>query len=263
MLVEGGEAAVGGFVQSAEQYKMPDDIYRHFVDSFTSAAQIPLVGAKTNLHITDVSAVSPSLSDSSSHFSDTCSNASSDSTISPVSTPLLTSVELEETDNVTFVNNKPLVYLSYNHCQEREEYVLQRSIENVNKFHCVSKPITSNSSIIVPIGQATQTKMNIHCKVEEDLSLSRENLSYRISNLSKSSGPSRRRTRVREVSEAVRKKRRLAANARERRRMDSLNLAFDRLRSVLPQLRNQEKLSKYDSLQMAQTYISTLCEMLP
>ena len=71
----------------------------------------------------------------------------------------------------------------------------------------------------------------------------------------------RLRNRV-EVSEAVRKKRRLAANARERRRMNSLNLAFDRLRSVLPQLKNQETLSKYDSLQMAQTYITTLCEML-
>lgn len=73
----------------------------------------------------------------------------------------------------------------------------------------------------------------------------------------------RRRLRNRtEISEAVRIKRRLAANARERRRMTSLNLAFDRLRSVLPQLKNEEKLSKYDSLQMAQTYIMTLCEML-
>ena len=73
----------------------------------------------------------------------------------------------------------------------------------------------------------------------------------------------RRRLRNRNnVPEVVRRKRRLAANARERRRMDSLNLAFDRLRSVLPQLSNEEKLSKFDSLQMAQTYISTLCEML-
>lgn len=73
---------------------------------------------------------------------------------------------------------------------------------------------------------------------------------------------SSRHRRRNQVSEAVRRKRRLAANARERRRMDSLNLAFDRLRSVLPQLQNHEKLSKYDSLQMAQTYITTLCEML-
>ena len=76
------------------------------------------------------------------------------------------------------------------------------------------------------------------------------------------SSTNRRQRRRNDVSEAVRRKRRLAANARERRRMDSLNSAFDRLRSVLPQLRNDEKLSKYDSLQMAQTYIATLCEML-
>ena len=75
--------------------------------------------------------------------------------------------------------------------------------------------------------------------------------------------PFRRRVRHRtDVSDAVRRRRRLAANARERRRMTSLNLAFDRLRAVLPQLRNQETLSKHDSLQMAQTYIATLCEML-
>lgn len=66
----------------------------------------------------------------------------------------------------------------------------------------------------------------------------------------------------RDVTDGVRKKRRLAANARERRRMDNLNKAFDRLRSVLPQLCNDEKLSKYDTLQMAQTYITTLADLL-
>ncbi|XP_042880915.1 protein atonal homolog 1-like [Penaeus japonicus] len=66
----------------------------------------------------------------------------------------------------------------------------------------------------------------------------------------------------REVTDGVRKKRRLAANARERRRMDNLNQAFDRLRSVLPQLCDDQKLSKYDTLQMAQTYISTLAELI-
>ncbi|XP_071533877.1 uncharacterized protein [Panulirus ornatus] len=66
----------------------------------------------------------------------------------------------------------------------------------------------------------------------------------------------------REVTDGVRKKRRLAANARERRRMDNLNKAFDRLRSVLPQLCDDRKLSKYDTLQMAQTYITTLADLL-
>uniref|UniRef100_A0A3P9KGM6 Atonal bHLH transcription factor 1c n=1 Tax=Oryzias latipes TaxID=8090 RepID=A0A3P9KGM6_ORYLA len=55
-------------------------------------------------------------------------------------------------------------------------------------------------------------------------------------------------------------RRRLAANARERRRMLGLNVAFDRLRSVIPHL--QRKLSKAETLQMAQIYISTLSELL-
>ncbi|XP_015929824.1 protein atonal [Parasteatoda tepidariorum] len=60
----------------------------------------------------------------------------------------------------------------------------------------------------------------------------------------------------------VLKKRRIAANARERRRMQSLNLAFDRLRDVVPSIGEDRKLSKYETLQMAQTYITALCELL-
>lgn len=60
----------------------------------------------------------------------------------------------------------------------------------------------------------------------------------------------------------VMKKRRLAANARERRRMNSLNDAFDRLRDVVPSLGNDRKLSKFETLQMAQTYISALRDLL-
>ena len=58
------------------------------------------------------------------------------------------------------------------------------------------------------------------------------------------------------------KKRRLAANARERRRMDMLNKGFDRLRTVLPGLGPERQLSKYETLQMAQSYITELSELL-
>lgn len=64
------------------------------------------------------------------------------------------------------------------------------------------------------------------------------------------------------ISPEVMKKRRLAANARERRRMNSLNDAFERLREVVPSLGNDRKLSKFETLQMAQTYISALNELL-
>uniref|UniRef100_A0A3B1IR62 Atonal bHLH transcription factor 1a n=1 Tax=Astyanax mexicanus TaxID=7994 RepID=A0A3B1IR62_ASTMX len=61
---------------------------------------------------------------------------------------------------------------------------------------------------------------------------------------------------------AVQKQRRIAANARERRRMHGLNHAFDELRSVIPALDNDKKLSKYETLQMAQIYISALADLL-
>ncbi|XP_050078185.1 T-cell acute lymphocytic leukemia protein 1 homolog [Anopheles maculipalpis] len=64
------------------------------------------------------------------------------------------------------------------------------------------------------------------------------------------------------VQPEIVKKRRLAANARERRRMNSLNDAFDRLRDVVPSLGNDRKLSKFETLQMAQTYIAALNELL-
>ncbi|XP_027843130.2 protein lin-32-like [Aphis gossypii] len=63
-------------------------------------------------------------------------------------------------------------------------------------------------------------------------------------------------------TDVVTKKRRLAANARERRRMQNLNKAFDRLRTVLPTLGNDRQLSKYETLQMAQTYITALYDLL-
>ena len=64
------------------------------------------------------------------------------------------------------------------------------------------------------------------------------------------------------VSSTVVKKRRLAANARERRRMQNLNKAFDRLRTYLPSLGNDRQLSKYETLQMAQSYITALYDLL-
>ncbi|KAM4636919.1 transcription factor ATOH7 [Discoglossus pictus] len=57
-------------------------------------------------------------------------------------------------------------------------------------------------------------------------------------------------------------RRRLAANARERRRMQGLNTAFDSLRKVVPQWGEDKKLSKYETLQMALSYIMALNRIL-
>ncbi|PSN56362.1 hypothetical protein C0J52_03757 [Blattella germanica] len=73
---------------------------------------------------------------------------------------------------------------------------------------------------------------------------------------------SKRRSNNKLVSPIVMKKRRLAANARERRRMQNLNKAFDRLRTHLPSLGNDRQLSKFETLQMAQTYITALNDLL-
>ena len=72
----------------------------------------------------------------------------------------------------------------------------------------------------------------------------------------------KRRSSNKLVSPVVMKKRRLAANARERRRMQNLNKAFDRLRTHLPSLGNDRQLSKFETLQMAQTYITALNDLL-
>lgn len=78
---------------------------------------------------------------------------------------------------------------------------------------------------------------------------------------------SKKETRVRKrrnlpATQDVIHDRRQAANARERKRMNGLNVAFDRLRDVIPSLSNNRKLSKYETLQMAQSYISALEELL-
>ena len=71
-----------------------------------------------------------------------------------------------------------------------------------------------------------------------------------------------RKKSTRPPSPHILKKRRIAANSRERRRMNGLNDAFERLRDVIPSLGSDHKLSKYETLQMAQTYIGSLASLL-
>lgn len=55
---------------------------------------------------------------------------------------------------------------------------------------------------------------------------------------------------------------RQAANSRERKRMQSINEAFDGLRSHIPTLPYEKRLSKVDTLRIAIGYISFLGELL-
>ena len=75
-------------------------------------------------------------------------------------------------------------------------------------------------------------------------------------------GGDRQRAPSGRPANGVHKQRRVAANARERRRMHGLNYAFDELRRVIPAFDNDKKLSKYETLQMAQIYINALADLL-
>ncbi|MBN3271156.1 ATOH7 protein, partial [Polyodon spathula] len=85
--------------------------------------------------------------------------------------------------------------------------------------------------------------------------------SYKSSCADSSSKFDSKRTPVSEKTENA-SRRRMAANARERKRMQGLNTAFDRLRKVVPQWGQDKKLSKYETLQMALSYIMALNSIL-
>lgn len=60
----------------------------------------------------------------------------------------------------------------------------------------------------------------------------------------------------------IKKTRRLKANDRERNRMHNLNTALDKLRCVLPNLPDETKLTKIETLRFAHNYIWALSETL-
>ncbi|CAI4227168.1 unnamed protein product [Auanema sp. JU1783] len=76
----------------------------------------------------------------------------------------------------------------------------------------------------------------------------------------------KRRYRCRKRSpatiERARVVRRDKANARERRRMNSLNDALEHLRTILPQLPDEPKMTKIETLRVAQGYIRYLSSIL-
>ena len=59
----------------------------------------------------------------------------------------------------------------------------------------------------------------------------------------------------------VLQQRRLAANARERKRANKINFAFNRLRRVLPGF-NDREISKFEAIQLARNYIAQLTAVL-
>ncbi|KAF2359389.1 Myc-type basic helix-loop-helix (bHLH) domain [Trinorchestia longiramus] len=136
--------------------------------------------------------------------------------------------------------------------------------EDYTGMHCEAL-MKKSLSALLPFTQMESSNINVNDTSKQSRSSIKSKKLSQAPAISETEIPPRPQRRCKthgQVSEALIRKRRLAANAREKRRMDGLNNAFDRLRSVLPQLKDKEKFSKYESLQMAQTYITTLREML-
>lgn len=125
----------------------------------------------------------------------------------------------------------------------KHDYLDQRLLDAQN--HQPITPVPANDPIKTPKARANKSK--------------RRNPEPKISKLDQNTAKNDPTT---PPSPTVMKKRRLAANARERKRMNSLNVAFDKLREIVPTLGPDHKLSKFETLQMAQTYINALSDLL-
>ncbi|XP_057712489.1 pancreas transcription factor 1 subunit alpha [Corythoichthys intestinalis] len=94
-----------------------------------------------------------------------------------------------------------------------------------------------------------------------NLSFSSSSSSFSCAELSPHGGPLlKRRRRMRSDTEM--QQLRQAANIRERRRMQSINDAFEGLRSHIPTLPYEKRLSKVDTLRLAIGYINFLAELV-
>lgn len=123
-------------------------------------------------------------------------------------------------------------YVQYNHQYTAESIYIDRSDQEIILEDDLNKVNNNNNNR----GRGRGRKKNAECRIKN--------------------------IKTEPASPTVMKKRRLAANARERRRMNGLNEAFDKLRDVVPPMSDEHKLSKFETLQMAQSYIRALCNLL-
>uniref|UniRef100_A0A1B0CJT1 BHLH domain-containing protein n=1 Tax=Lutzomyia longipalpis TaxID=7200 RepID=A0A1B0CJT1_LUTLO len=125
----------------------------------------------------------------------------------------------------------------------------------------ISKKATSENNLVVTVFNETSMPIDQDVLTEDSADEALFDVTDYPSSTDGIEGGGKKR-RGKQVSPVVKRKRRLAANARERKRMRTLNSAFDRLRQYLPSLGNDRQLSKHETLQMAQTYITALWELL-
>ncbi|CAG2163955.1 unnamed protein product, partial [Oppiella nova] len=143
----------------------------------------------------------------------------------------------------------------------------QLYVESIEGFSCGSPSDESSNQRLFITKHLTEThKRNVsnECKQTKHYVLTNDNqlVATKVTRKAKSKKKLAKLLDTSSAPVVVLKKRRLAANARERKRMHSLNTAFDRLREVVPGIGDDSKLSKYETLQMAQQYILALNELL-
>merc|ERR1712127_917564 len=85
---------------------------------------------------------------------------------------------------------------------------------------------------------------------------------YNSPQSNKRKGKGGRKKNLHPPTPTIMKHRRGMANARERKRMNGLNDAFERLREVVPNVNSEQKLGKIETLLVAQTYIKGLGKLL-
>ena len=162
-------------------------------------------------------------------------------------------------------NNPHYQHQQYQPYEQHQHHNLDDSLNNINQIYDQFSLLSSASSTLSDDSLTSPKQYQDDDEDEdedEDLyACFRENRKDGDDLLGKCKKSQSTKTKIRQ-SPVLLKKRRLAANARERRRMQNLNQAFDRLRTFLPQLGNDRQLSKYETLQMAQTYINALYDLL-
>ncbi|XP_039187467.1 pancreas transcription factor 1 subunit alpha [Crotalus tigris] len=112
-------------------------------------------------------------------------------------------------------------------------------------------------SFSMPFSSPSSTSFTYECC---ELAASPRGSLKSLSAAAAAAAAARRRRRVR--SEAELQQLRQAANVRERRRMQSINDAFEGLRSHIPTLPYEKRLSKVDTLRLAIGYINFLSELV-
>lgn len=116
------------------------------------------------------------------------------------------------------------------------------------KIYLQFQPSSTNTPMESP---AYPTPYNMSTdQGEHDQSMKREKRKYRC------------RKRSPATIERARIVRRDKANARERRRMNSLNDALEHLRTLLPSVPEEPKMTKIETLRVAQGYITYLATVL-